>query len=91
MEYNLLEFLLSVFSRLQIHFSPMQETGYERLLLRQVKQIFLENKMIIVCQYNYIHGSDMVLFRHRLRKYNIHVKFFPNKVIVFCINSLSEI
>ncbi|XP_013913390.1 PREDICTED: 39S ribosomal protein L10, mitochondrial [Thamnophis sirtalis] len=57
-------------------------TDFERLLLRQVKEIFLESKMIVVCQYNYIPGNDMVLFRHRLRKYNIHVKFFPNKIMI---------
>ncbi|KAM6453485.1 large ribosomal subunit protein uL10m isoform 2-T2 [Liasis olivaceus] len=60
---------------------PEEETGYERLLLRQVKQTFLENKMIVVCQYNYIPGNDMIILRHQLRKYNIHVKFFPSKVI----------
>uniref|UniRef100_A0A8C5WU60 Large ribosomal subunit protein uL10m n=1 Tax=Laticauda laticaudata TaxID=8630 RepID=A0A8C5WU60_LATLA len=36
---------------------PKEETGYERLLWHQVKEIFLVNKMIIV---------------HRLQKYNIH-------------------
>ncbi|XP_015742728.1 39S ribosomal protein L10, mitochondrial isoform X2 [Python bivittatus] len=60
---------------------PEEETGYERLLLRQVKQTFLENKMIVVCQYNYIPGNDMIMLRHQLRKYNIQVKFFPSKVI----------
>lgn len=45
---------------------PKEETGYERLLLRQVKQIFLESKMIVVCQYSYIPGNDMVTLRHRL-------------------------
>uniref|UniRef100_A0A670ZGL5 Large ribosomal subunit protein uL10m n=1 Tax=Pseudonaja textilis TaxID=8673 RepID=A0A670ZGL5_PSETE len=39
---------------------PKEETGYERLLWHQVKQIFLDNKMIIV---------------HRLQKYNIHQGF----------------
>uniref|UniRef100_A0A670ZGL0 Large ribosomal subunit protein uL10m n=1 Tax=Pseudonaja textilis TaxID=8673 RepID=A0A670ZGL0_PSETE len=41
---------------------PKEETGYERLLWHQVKQIFLDNKMIIV---------------HRLQKYNIHKNLLP--------------
>ncbi|XP_039207945.1 39S ribosomal protein L10, mitochondrial-like [Crotalus tigris] len=60
---------------------PKEETNYERLLLHQVKQIFLESKMIVVCQYNYIPGNDMVTLRHWLRKYNVHVRFFPNKIM----------
>ncbi|KAH0626790.1 hypothetical protein JD844_001998 [Phrynosoma platyrhinos] len=64
------------------HAKPMQEeNGYTRLLRRQVEQTFLENKMIAVCQYNYVPGNDMILMRHRLRKYNIHVKFFPNEIV----------
>ncbi|ETE60804.1 39S ribosomal protein L10, mitochondrial, partial [Ophiophagus hannah] len=39
---------------------PKEETGYERLLWRQGKQIFLDNKMIIVCQYNYIPGNGNI-------------------------------
>ncbi|XP_003222533.2 large ribosomal subunit protein uL10m [Anolis carolinensis] len=58
-----------------------EENGYTRLLRRQVEQTFLENKMIAVCQYNYIHGNDMILMRHQLRKHNIHVKFFPNEIV----------
>nr|XP_060636884.1 large ribosomal subunit protein uL10m [Anolis sagrei ordinatus] len=58
-----------------------EENGYTRLLRRQVEETFRENKMIAVCQYNYIHGNDMVLMRHQLRKYNIHVKFFPNEIV----------
>ncbi|XP_062992530.1 large ribosomal subunit protein uL10m [Elgaria multicarinata webbii] len=58
-----------------------EENGYTRLLLREVKQAFLESKMIAVCQYNYVHGNEIILMRHRLRKYNIHVKFFPNEIM----------
>uniref|UniRef100_A0A8C7E658 Large ribosomal subunit protein uL10m n=1 Tax=Naja naja TaxID=35670 RepID=A0A8C7E658_NAJNA len=43
---------------------PKEETGYERLLWCQVKQIFLDNKMIIVCQYNYIPGNGNIFFIH---------------------------
>ncbi|KAJ6658187.1 hypothetical protein lerEdw1_001454 [Lerista edwardsae] len=58
-----------------------EENGFTRLLRRQVEQAFLENKMIVVCQYNRVPGNDMILMRHRLRKYNIHVKFFPNEIM----------
>ncbi|XP_053117532.1 39S ribosomal protein L10, mitochondrial isoform X2 [Hemicordylus capensis] len=58
-----------------------EENGYAKLLRRQVEQAFLENKMIAVCQYNYIPGYDLVFMRHRLRKYNIHAKFFPNEIM----------
>ena len=37
--------------------------------------------MIAVCHYSYIPGNDLILLRHRLRKYNIHVKFFPNEAL----------
>uniref|UniRef100_A0A8C6YAT0 Large ribosomal subunit protein uL10m n=1 Tax=Naja naja TaxID=35670 RepID=A0A8C6YAT0_NAJNA len=61
---------------------PKEETGYERLLWCQVKQIFLDNKMIIVCQYNYIPGNVSLLpptiLRDRLQKYNI-----PNLLPLF--------
>lgn len=58
-----------------------EENGFVRLLRRQVEQAFLENRMIVVCQYNRVPGNDMILLRHRLRKYNIHAKFFPNEIL----------
>ncbi|XP_061448202.1 large ribosomal subunit protein uL10m isoform X2 [Rhineura floridana] len=59
----------------------VEENGYVKLLRRHAKQAFLESKMIAVCQYNSVPGNDMVLMKHRLRKYNIHVKFFPNEIL----------
>uniref|UniRef100_A0A8D2KRP8 Large ribosomal subunit protein uL10m n=2 Tax=Varanus komodoensis TaxID=61221 RepID=A0A8D2KRP8_VARKO len=58
-----------------------EPNGYEKLLFRDVKETFLTNKMIVVCQYNYLPGNDMIFMKHRLRKHNIHVKFFPNKIV----------
>ncbi|XP_054849616.1 39S ribosomal protein L10, mitochondrial isoform X1 [Eublepharis macularius] len=60
----------------------IEENGFTKILRRQVEQTFRENNMIAVCQYNYAPGSDIVLMRHRLRKYNIHAKFFPNEIII---------
>uniref|UniRef100_A0A8D0AZH4 Large ribosomal subunit protein uL10m n=1 Tax=Salvator merianae TaxID=96440 RepID=A0A8D0AZH4_SALMN len=59
-----------------------EEPAYMNMLYRQAKQTFLENNMIAVCQYNYVPGRDMLFMRHRLQKYNIHVKFFPNEIII---------
>uniref|UniRef100_A0A6J0SXV1 Large ribosomal subunit protein uL10m n=1 Tax=Pogona vitticeps TaxID=103695 RepID=A0A6J0SXV1_9SAUR len=61
--------------------TEQEENGFTRLMYRLTKETFLENKMIVVCHYSYIPGNDMILLRHRLRKYNIHVKFFPTEVM----------
>ncbi|XP_060111400.1 large ribosomal subunit protein uL10m [Heteronotia binoei] len=58
-----------------------EEHGFVKFLRRQVEQTFRENNMIAVCQYNYAPGGEIALMRHRLRKYNIHAKFFPNEVL----------
>ncbi|NXG55079.1 RM10 protein, partial [Hemiprocne comata] len=61
--------------------SPQEENGYARLLRRQVEQVFQDNRMIAICQYNSMPGEDVVLMRHYLRKYNIEVKFILNEII----------
>ncbi|KAL8176064.1 UNVERIFIED_CONTAM: hypothetical protein K2H54_020188 [Gekko kuhli] len=58
-----------------------EEHGFVKLLSRQVEQMFLENNMIAVCQYNGAPMGEIVLMKHRLRKYNIHAKFFPSEVV----------
>nr|XP_056720609.1 39S ribosomal protein L10, mitochondrial [Euleptes europaea] len=58
-----------------------KEDGFVKLLHRQVEETFRENNMIAICQYNYAPGYDIILMRHRLRKYNIHAKFFPSEVV----------
>ncbi|NWZ54274.1 RM10 protein, partial [Haliaeetus albicilla] len=58
-----------------------QDNGYARLLRRQVEEVFRDNRMIAVCQYNSMPGEDMVLMKHYLRKHNIEVKFVLNEII----------
>ncbi|XP_065606084.1 large ribosomal subunit protein uL10m [Cyrtonyx montezumae] len=58
-----------------------EEYGYARLLRRQVEEVFRDNRMIAVCQYNSMPGEDVVLMRHYLRKHNIEVKFILNEII----------
>ncbi|NXK47390.1 RM10 protein, partial [Chauna torquata] len=58
-----------------------EENGYVRLLRRQVEEVFRNNRMIAVCQYNSMPGDDMVLMRHYLRKHNIEVKFVLNEIV----------
>ncbi|XP_042750311.1 39S ribosomal protein L10, mitochondrial [Lagopus muta] len=58
-----------------------EEYGYARLLRRQVEEVFRDNRMVAVCQYNYMPGEDMVLMRHYLRKHNIEVKFVLNEIV----------
>lgn len=60
--------------------SLLQDNGYARLLRRQVEDVFRDNRMIAVCQYNSMPDEDMVLMRHYLRKHNIEVKFVLNEV-----------
>ncbi|NXY80200.1 RM10 protein, partial [Glareola pratincola] len=58
-----------------------EDNGYARLLRRQVEEVFRDNRMIAVCQYNSMPGEDMVLMRHYLRKHNIEVKFVLNEIV----------
>ncbi|EMP33795.1 39S ribosomal protein L10 [Chelonia mydas] len=58
-----------------------EENGYAKLLRRQVTETFRDSKMIAVCQHNFMPSEEMLLMKHRLRKHNIHVKFFPNEIV----------
>ncbi|NXT03418.1 RM10 protein, partial [Jacana jacana] len=58
-----------------------EDDGYSRLLRRQVEEVFRDNRMIAVCQYNSMPGEDVVLMRHYLRKHNIEVKFVLNEIV----------
>ncbi|NWU72937.1 RM10 protein, partial [Pterocles burchelli] len=60
---------------------PQEDSGYVRLLRRQVEEVFRDNRMIAVCQYNSMPGEDVVMMRHYLRKYNIEVKFVLNEIV----------
>ncbi|XP_010192708.1 PREDICTED: 39S ribosomal protein L10, mitochondrial, partial [Mesitornis unicolor] len=58
-----------------------EDNGYARLLRRQVEEVFRDNRMIAVCQYNSMPDEDLMLMRHYLRKHNIEVKFVLNEII----------
>ncbi|XP_074834989.1 large ribosomal subunit protein uL10m [Carettochelys insculpta] len=58
-----------------------EENGYVKLLRRQVAEVFRDNRMIAVCQRSYTPSEEMLLMQHRLRKYNIQAKFFPNEIV----------
>ncbi|XP_050790805.1 39S ribosomal protein L10, mitochondrial [Gopherus flavomarginatus] len=58
-----------------------EENGYAKLLRLQVAETFRDSKMIAVCQHNFTPSEEMLLMKHRLRKHNIHVKFFPNEIV----------
>ncbi|NXL54549.1 RM10 protein, partial [Podilymbus podiceps] len=58
-----------------------EDNGYVRLLRRQVEEVFRDNRMIAVCQYNSMPDEDVVLMRYYLRKYNIEVKFVLNEIV----------
>ncbi|NXD86152.1 RM10 protein, partial [Halcyon senegalensis] len=59
----------------------VEDNGYARLLRRQVEEVFRDNRMIAVCQFNSMPDEDVVLMRHYLRKHNIEVKFVLNEII----------
>lgn len=58
----------------------LQDNGYVRLLRRQVEEVFRDNRMIAICQYNSMPDEDVVMMRHYLRKHNIEVKFVLNEI-----------
>ncbi|NXH23313.1 RM10 protein, partial [Bucco capensis] len=58
-----------------------EDNGYARLLRRQVQEVFRDNRMIAVCQFNSMPEEDVVLMRHYLRKHNIEVKFVLNEIV----------
>lgn len=51
-----------------------------RLLKRDLEKVFNECKMIAVLQNNAISAEDMLLLKHRLKKHDITIKYFPNQV-----------
>ncbi|XP_074018920.1 large ribosomal subunit protein uL10m isoform X3 [Numenius arquata] len=49
--------------------------------VEEVEEVFRDNRMIAICQYNSMPGEDVVLMRHYLRKHNIEVKFVLNEIV----------
>ncbi|XP_008948448.1 PREDICTED: 39S ribosomal protein L10, mitochondrial, partial [Merops nubicus] len=57
------------------------EDGYTRLLQRQAQEVFRDNRLVAVCQFNSMPNEDVVLMRHYLRKHDIEVKFVFNEIV----------
>uniref|UniRef100_K7G4M8 Large ribosomal subunit protein uL10m n=1 Tax=Pelodiscus sinensis TaxID=13735 RepID=K7G4M8_PELSI len=70
----------AVCSTPRVH-AKKEENGYAKLLHRQVAEAFQDSKMIAVCQHCFTPSDEMLMMQHRLRKHNIHVKFFPNEIV----------
>ncbi|XP_051523626.1 39S ribosomal protein L10, mitochondrial isoform X1 [Myxocyprinus asiaticus] len=58
-----------------------EESGLAVLLRKDLESLFKEFKMIAVVQNNATNAEDMLLLKHRLKRHNINVKFFPNQVM----------
>ncbi|XP_062364321.1 large ribosomal subunit protein uL10m isoform X2 [Cinclus cinclus] len=58
-----------------------QEDGQVRVLRRQVEETLRGSRIVAVCQYNSMPDEDVAMFRHYLRKHNIHVKFVLNEIV----------
>uniref|UniRef100_A0A672RR23 Large ribosomal subunit protein uL10m n=1 Tax=Sinocyclocheilus grahami TaxID=75366 RepID=A0A672RR23_SINGR len=50
------------------------------LLRKDLETLFKECKMIAVVQNNAINAEDLMVLKHKLKRHNISVKFFPNQV-----------
>ncbi|KAG5855108.1 hypothetical protein ANANG_G00045450 [Anguilla anguilla] len=58
-----------------------EESGLAVLLKREVQSIFQECKMIAVVHNSATNAEEMLHLKHRLRKHDIAVRFFPNQVM----------
>lgn len=58
-----------------------EDNGLVVLQKKRLGEIFRDNKMIAVAQDSASCAEDMILFKHRLHKHGISVKFFPSKVV----------
>ncbi|XP_073684997.1 large ribosomal subunit protein uL10m [Garra rufa] len=57
-----------------------EESALAVLLRKDLETLFKECKMIAVVQNNAINAEDLMVLRHKLKRHNISVKFFPNQV-----------
>nr|XP_055031903.1 39S ribosomal protein L10, mitochondrial [Misgurnus anguillicaudatus] len=64
-----------------------EESALAILLRKDLETLFKECKMIAVVQNNASNAEDMLLLKHRLKRHNINVKFFPNQVMRSFINN----
>ncbi|XP_043820288.1 39S ribosomal protein L10, mitochondrial [Dromiciops gliroides] len=58
-----------------------EDLGLNRLLRKEVTEVFRKNRMIAVCQNVALSAEDKLLIRHQLRKHNIIMKVFPNSIL----------
>ncbi|RXN09663.1 oxysterol-binding -related 6-like isoform X1 [Labeo rohita] len=57
-----------------------EESALAVLLRKDLETLFKECKMIAVVQNNAINAEDLMVLKHKLKRHNISVKFFPNQV-----------
>ncbi|KTF83830.1 hypothetical protein cypCar_00031715 [Cyprinus carpio] len=57
-----------------------EESALAVLLRKDLETLFKECKMITVVQNNAINAEDLMVLKHKLKRHNISVKFFPNQV-----------
>ncbi|KAM5134975.1 large ribosomal subunit protein uL10m isoform 2-T2 [Mantella aurantiaca] len=58
-----------------------QEKLFERFLYTQLSAVLKDSKMFVVFQRNSVGSEDLLLFRHKLFKHDIHIKIFPKEII----------
>lgn len=58
-----------------------EESGLALLQKKQLREVFRNNKMITIAQNSASSAEDMMVFKYRLHKHDISVKFFPNAVV----------
>ncbi|XP_029954575.1 large ribosomal subunit protein uL10m [Salarias fasciatus] len=61
--------------------AQQEESPLTLIKKRQLETLFEDCKMIAVVQNNNSSSEDMIMFKHRLHKHGISVKFFPNQVV----------
>uniref|UniRef100_A0A671QVF4 Large ribosomal subunit protein uL10m n=1 Tax=Sinocyclocheilus anshuiensis TaxID=1608454 RepID=A0A671QVF4_9TELE len=57
-----------------------EESALAVLLRKYLETLFKEFKMIAMVQNNAINAEDLMVLKHKLKRHNISVKFFPNHV-----------
>ncbi|XP_043109972.1 39S ribosomal protein L10, mitochondrial [Puntigrus tetrazona] len=57
-----------------------EEGPLAALFRKDLENLFKECKMIAVVQNNSIIAEDLMVLKHKLKKHNISVRFFPNQV-----------
>ncbi|KAG1954842.1 39S ribosomal protein L10, mitochondrial [Pimephales promelas] len=64
-----------------------EESPLAVMLRKNLETLFKECKMIAVVQNNAINAEDLLQLKHKLKKHNISIKFFPNQVTRSFLNN----